>query len=234
MEFKILYQDDYFVAIEKPAGIMVHRQGRSDDRTVVLQELRNQLGRHVYPVHRLDRGTAGVLVFALNSTSAAALQKALEAETAIKSYLAIVRGWLPNSGKIDSPLQKDGDGIMQTALTTYVCLQKSELEVPVDRYATARYSLAAIRIFTGRMHQIRRHFAHLRHPVLGDKKRGDRHHNRAWASNFEMESMMLMARQLNFVHPFTQEKVELIASPTSEFSRSLEILGMQMPEFLDI
>lgn len=234
MEFPILFQDDHFVAIEKPAGIMVHRQGRSDDRTVVLQELRNQLGRHVFPVHRLDRGTSGVLVFALSAESAAAFQQCIELESSKKIYLAIVRGWLPEKGSIDHPLEKDGDGPLQDALTTFQCLQKAEIPIAVDRYATARYSFAAIRIFTGRMHQIRRHFAHLRHPILGDKKRGDRHHNRAWAEHFQMETMCLLSRQMEFVHPYSKELLRFQANPNAEFSRAMKILRFEMPEILDL
>ncbi|MBL0018906.1 MAG: hypothetical protein IPP17_21405 [Bacteroidetes bacterium] len=119
MEFRILFQDEFFVAIEKPAGILVHRTGISADRIFVLQELRNQLGRHVYPVHRLDRGTAGVLLFAFDSAGAKALQATLESEQTTKTYLAILRGWIPDSGLIDTPLEKDGTGELQTAHTSY-------------------------------------------------------------------------------------------------------------------
>ncbi len=231
MEFRILFQDQHIVAIQKPSGILVHRTGISADRVFVLQELRNQLGSQVYPVHRLDRGTAGVLLFAFDSASARAMQTALESPESTKTYLAIVRGWLPDEGVIEHPLEKDGTGELQAALTTYRRLAKAELQKPVDRYATARYSLAAVRLHTGRMHQIRRHFAHERHPVLGDSKRGDRHHNHMWEREFAMTTMQLLAWRLSFVHPFTAEVMALEAEPEDEMLRVCKILGWDLGEF---
>jgi tRNA pseudouridine65 synthase len=228
MEFRILFQDSRWVAIHKPSGILVHRTGISGDKVFVLQELRNQLGRHVYPVHRLDRGTAGVLLFALDAAAAKALQAELEGEECTKTYLAIVRGWLPDAGRIDHPLEKDGTGELQEAVTTYRCLARAELPIPVDRYATARYSLAEIVLHTGRMHQIRRHFAHLRHPVLGDSKRGDRHHNHMWEREFEMRSMMLLAWRLELRNPFGGELLMMQAEPEAEMVRVMEILGFPL------
>lgn len=231
MEFRILFQDEFFVAIEKPAGILVHRTGISADRIFVLQELRNQLGRHVYPVHRLDRGTAGVLLFAFDSAGAKALQATLESEQTTKTYLAILRGWIPDSGLIDTPLEKDGTGELQTAHTSYRRLATSELPMPVDRYPTARYSLAAIKLHTGRMHQIRRHFAHVRHPVLSDFKRGDRHHNHAWEQHYGMTTMQLFAWRMDLEHPFTGEKMRFEAAPPESLLRAFEILGFHFEDF---
>jgi tRNA pseudouridine65 synthase len=227
MEFRILYQDTYFIAIQKPSGILVHRTGISEDRIFVLQELRNQLGRHLYPVHRLDRGTAGVLIFAFDSAAAKALQATLESPATIKTYLAIVRGWLPPEGVIDHPLEKDATGELQTALTSYRCLAHAELPIPVDRYATSRYSLAAIQLHTGRMHQIRRHFAHVRHPVLGDRKRGDRHHNRMWEEHFGMVGMRLLAWRLEMVHPFSGERMVFQAETEEGMLQALDMLGWE-------
>ena len=231
MEFRILFQDEWLVAIEKPAGILVHRTGISSDRIFVLQELRNQLGRHVFPVHRLDRGTAGVLLFAFDSGSAKALQATLESEYSTKTYLAIVRGWVPEHGIIDTPLEKDGVGELQDALTSYRRLAVAELPIPVDRYATARYSLVAVKLHTGRMHQIRRHFAHIRHPVLSDFKRGDRHHNHVWQERFGMTTMQLFAWRLDLVHPFTQENRRFEAVPPASLLEAFQILGWRFEEF---
>lgn len=225
MEFRILHQDQHLVAIHKPAGILVHRTGISADRVFVLQELRNQLGRHVHPVHRLDRGTAGILLFALNPEAARALQAELESDRSRKCYLAIVRGWLPEHGRIDKPLAKDGTGELQAALTTYRRLATAELPMPVDRYPTARYSLAEVTLHTGRMHQIRRHFDHLRHPVIGDYKHGDRHHNHAWQSNFNCMSMHLLAAGLDLRHPLTAERLSLRTLPDPPFAEALIRLG---------
>jgi tRNA pseudouridine65 synthase len=230
MELRILFQDDRIVAIHKPPGLLVHRTGISEDRVFVLQTLRNQLGRHVYPVHRLDRGTAGVLVFALDSDAAKRLQQSLDASDSLKTYLAIVRGWLPESGVIDSPLAKDGTGTLQMAKTNFTCLAKAELQIPVDRYATSRYSLAKISLETGRWRQIRRHFNHLRHPVLGDRKLGDRHHNRMWEEHFQLVGLQLLAWQLSFEHPFTGERLCLEAEPEQEMRSAFAVLGWDFPK----
>lgn len=234
MEFRILFQDADVVAIEKPSGILVHRTGISQDRVFVLQLLRDQLGKHVYPVHRLDRGTSGVLLFAFDSAGARALQASLESDQCKKTYLAIVRGWLPEEGRIDTPLEKDGIGELQSALTTYRCLAKAELPIPVDRYATARYSLAAVQLHTGRMHQIRRHFAHLRHPVLSDFKRGDRHHNHAWAERFGLSKMQLLAWRLQVPHPITHAPMDLEAAPEASMLQAFEILGWDYPRLTEL
>ena len=228
MEFPILFQDAHFVAINKPSGWLVHRTGISQDRVFVLQELRNQIGQHVFPVHRLDRGTSGVLLFALDASSARAAQAALEDRESKKTYLTIVRGWVAPIGMIDVALEKDGTGELQHAVTTYRCIAHAELPIPVDRYATARYSLVEVRLHTGRMHQIRRHFAHLRHPVLCDRKRGDRHHNRMWAEQLGIDKIMLCARSLQFTHPFTQELVYLEAQPEAHFWEACKILGWEL------
>jgi tRNA pseudouridine65 synthase len=227
MEFRILFQDAHWVAIQKPSGILVHRTGISEDRVFVVQELRNQLGCRVYPVHRLDRGTAGVLIFAFDPAAARGLQAALEAEDCTKTYLAIVRGWLLDAGRIDHPLEKDGTGELQAALTTYRCLERAELPIAVDRYATARYSLVEIQLHTGRMHQIRRHFAHVRHPVLGDRKRGDRHHNHMWEREYGMRTMMLLSWRLALRDPFSGDLVRLEAEPEDGMRKAMGILGWQ-------
>lgn len=233
MEFRVLYQDQHLVAIHKPAGILVHRTGISADRVFVLQELRNQLGQHVYPVHRLDRGTSGVLVFAMDPEAARAIQAVMESERSRKTYITIVRGWLPDEGRIDKPLQKDGTGELQEALTTYRCIAKGELAIPVDRYPTARYSLADVQLHTGRMHQIRRHFDHLRHPVIGDFKHGDRHHNHAWQTHFASDAMQLHAFRLVIPHPFSGKILDLQTPPDQPMMHAFERLGWAWQEILD-
>jgi tRNA pseudouridine65 synthase len=191
-----------------------------------MQDLRDQLGQHVFPIHRLDRGTSGIVLFALSSEAASAIGQDFQQHKVEKSYLAVVRGWLPEVGRIDYPLEKDGSGVMQEAITTYQRLATAELPIPVDRYATARYSLAEIKPLTGRMHQIRRHFAHLRHPILADRKRGDRHHNHMWETQFEMTTMQLLAWRLQFKHPFSGEILHIQTEPDAEMQRCIfDILG---------
>lgn len=227
---EICFADPYYVAVHKPAGLLVHRSAMAGDRVTLMRMLRDQLGQHVYPMHRLDRGTAGIVLFGLSSEAAAAIGQALQDHAIRKHYLAVARGWLPAEGRIDYPLEKDGTGVLQEAITEYRCLAHAELPIPVDRYATARYSLVEISPLTGRLHQIRRHFAHIRHPILADRKRGDRHHNRMWEERFQMTAMQLLAWRLAFVHPFTQQAITISTRPDEPMRRTVEdILGLQFP-----
>ena len=223
---QILFQDEDYVAVHKPPGLLVHRTRISQDTEFLLQHLRDQLGKKVYPVHRLDRATAGVIVFGLHSEAARRFTELMQARSISKTYLAIVRGWTPEQGVIDRPLEKDGLGELQDALTHYRRLATAELSIPVSRYPTARYSLVEVMPKTGRMHQIRRHFNHLRHPILGDRKHGPRHHNRMWREQFQSEMLMLLARKISFIHPFNSKELTIETSPEPEMLSMLDKLGM--------
>ena len=204
---EILYLDDWMVAVNKPAGMMVHRS-RLEPRLpfYVLQLLRDRLGRKVYPVHRLDRPTSGVLLFGLHPEAARRLAAGFARKTIRKTYLTVVRGYLPLEGRIDvslkpDPLRQPDDSRRKEALTRYRRLAEVELPYPVGRYATCRYSLMEVLPVTGRMHQIRRHFRHISHPVLGDRKYGDNKHNRFLRDIFGCPRMLLAAVELRLPHP---------------------------------
>lgn len=218
----ILYQDEYLVAIDKPAGMLVHRSFLDKHETLfVLQTLRNQLGRHVFPVHRLDRPTSGVLVFALSAEIARLLSEQQQQLGWQKMYLAVVRGHLKEAQLLDYPLKEQLDAIAdkkarqdkvaQPAQTRIWPLAYSELPVAVGRYPTARYSLLALQPLTGRKHQLRRHMAHLRHPIIGDTTHGDAKQNRAFASYMGISQLLLRAMSLRFVHPVTANSLEIHA-----------------------
>lgn len=218
----ILYQDEYLVAIDKPAGMLVHRSFLDKHETLfVLQTLRNQLGRHVFPVHRLDRPTSGVLVFALSADIARLLSEQQQQLGWQKMYLAVVRGHLKEAQLLDYPLKEQLDAIAdkkarqdkvaQPAQTWIWPLAHTELPVAVGRYPTARYSLLALQPLTGRKHQLRRHLAHLRHPIIGDTTHGDAKQNRAFASYMGMSQLLLRAMSLRFDHPVTARPVEIQA-----------------------
>lgn len=228
--FDILYMDDHFVAINKPPGIMVHRSPITTDKTFILQLLRNQIGRHLYPVHRLDRATAGVLIFGIEAQAAKDLAVLLRDQDIEKTYLAIVRGWVQEEERIDYALRRDFEGPYQEAITEYRRLATAELDIPVDRYPQSRYSFVMVHPVTGRQQQIRRHFKHIRHPIIGDKKRGDRHHNRMFRRVFDTTSMMLLARRLGFVHPVTGEHVAIVAPPHPDMDRLLQHFGWSLPD----
>ncbi|MEL6823999.1 MAG: pseudouridine synthase, partial [Calditrichota bacterium] len=164
-QLKILYRDEHYIAIEKPTAIHVHPTPLSPRESSCMQQLRDQIDQWVYTVHRLDRATSGVLVFALSSEAAKELH-ALFVECKVqKRYLAVLRGWLSElNGKIDYPLLENGASEKQEAVTDYQVLETVELPIPVSKFPTARFTLAEAFPRTGRNHQLRKHFAHLRHP----------------------------------------------------------------------
>ncbi|MDX3774496.1 tRNA pseudouridine(65) synthase TruC [Chromatiaceae bacterium AAb-1] len=221
-ELTILYQDDWLVAVDKPAGMLVHRSFLDKHETrFVMQTLRDQLGQHVYPVHRLDRPTSGVLLFALSADVARMLSEQNAAQKWRKGYLAVVRGYIEQSGELDYPLVEELDRIAdkyarqdkaaQQAITRYQPLQQTELPFAVGRYPTSRYSLVALQPLTGRKHQLRRHLAHLRHPIVGDTSHGDGKHNRFFQQHFQCRRLLLVAWQLSFYHPVTGADITINA-----------------------
>ncbi len=223
-ELPIIYQDAHYVAIHKPPGMLVHRTRISEDRIFVLQQLRNQLDQHVYPVHRLDRPTSGVLVFALNTVAARRLVAEFEARRVEKRYLAVVRGFTQDAERIDYALESES-GERQVCVTQYRRLATVELPIPVGRYASARYSLIEVRPETGRMHQIRRHMKHIFHPVVGDTTHGDGKHNRLFREHFGVWRLLLMATRLVFEHPYSGQQLSLHAPPDQEMDRLFTHLG---------
>lgn len=223
----ILYQDEHLVAINKPHNLLVHRSSIAADESVfALQLLRNQLNCWVSPCHRLDRKTSGVLLFALNAKIDVAIKAQFENHAVRKKYLALVRGYLPESGMTDRPLEREKGGF-QDAVTHYRCLQQVELDIEVSRYPKSRYSLAEITPETGRMHQIRRHFAQLRHYLIGDKTYGECKHNKMFETKFGLNTMLLHASELSFIHPVSGENMQIEAQMNGEFTSILRKIGMQ-------
>lgn len=216
----IIYQDEWLVAINKPAGMLVHRSFLDKHETVfVLQTLRNQLGQHVFPLHRLDRPTSGVLLFALSADIASQVsQQQLPWQ---KFYLATVRGHLVHGLQLDYPLFEELDAIAdkfantdkaaQTAVTAIYPLAHMELPIAERRFTTSRYSLLLLQPFTGRKHQLRRHLAHLFHPILGDTTHGDNKNNRRFSDFAELSRLQLHAWMLCLAHPVTGEPLFLCA-----------------------
>lgn len=217
IELEIIYQDEYMVAINKPSGMLVHRSFLDKHETVfAMQTLRDQIGQHVFPVHRLDRPTSGVLLFALDSDTARLLSQQFEQKQIIKSYYAIVRGYVEGSDVIDYPLKLKLDKIAdkhsqekepQEAVTEYRSLQQIELPIKVGRFDTARFSLVELKPQTGRKHQLRRHMKHIFHPIIGDSCYGDLHQNRAFAEYFNVSQLLLHSHQLVLTHPYTNKEI---------------------------
>ena len=212
----LLYEDEHFVAAHKPANMLVHRTERAPDSRVLLQLIRDMVGHHIYPIHRLDRPASGVIIFGKRSEAAAALCENFRLGTVRKTYLAVVRGWPDRSGTIDYPLSRDKGGPAQDAVSKYKRLRTAELPFSSGRYPTSRYALVRIHPRTGRFHQIRRHFAHLRHPLVGDVLHGDGRQNRLFRDHFDVHRLLLMAVGLRFEHPFTGKRVNIAAPLDAE------------------
>jgi len=222
---EIVYQDEYLVAINKPHGLLVHRSKIANDATeFALQLLRDQIGKHVSPVHRLDRKTGGLLVFAFDKETEIAMHKLFQAGSVVKKYLAILRGYAPPSLDIDYPLAKE-NGVMQDAFTSFITLGQAELPIPFGKHPTSRYSLVEATPKTGRMHQLRKHFAHIFHPIIGDRKHGCNKQNRFFKEQFEMTTMLLHASELRFVHPITLAEITLRATLQAEFMAAMDLMN---------
>lgn len=225
-QLPILFLDEHYVIINKPHNLLVHRTSISEEKEeFALQILRDQLGCWVSPCHRIDRKTSGILVFAKSKEADAMMGKLFQESQVKKVYLALVRGYLPESGTCDRPLENE-KGKIQEAITHFKCLQKVEMEIEVSRYPSSRYSWAEITPETGRMHQIRRHFAQMRHYLIGDKTHGECKHNKMFEQHFGLNTMLLHASELSFVHPFTNQEVYLKAEMNSEFKRILKEIGI--------
>lgn len=233
MHLEILFQDDHYVAIDKPAGLLVHRSPMSRDQVFALQTLRDQLGRRVYPVHRLDRATSGVLVFGLSAEAARRLATRFEARQVDKEYLAVVRGWVDAAGLIDHPVaDTEGSATPRPARTRYRRLAAIELPVAVDRYPSARYSLVAVVPETGRRQQIRKHFKHISHHLIGDTTHGNGRHNRFFRQYYGVRRLMLMACRLGFAHPFDGRRVTIEAAPDAAWQDIAHRFGCCLPNAL--
>lgn len=222
----LLYQDADYVAVHKPPGLLVHRSWISQDEAFLLQRLRNQIGQRVYPVHRLDRATSGVIFFGLSSGAARRLQKVFESGQAAKTYRAVVRGWLEAPVLVDHDLddRESGKG-SRPARTRLAPLATVEIDAAVDRYATARYALVEAEPITGRRHQIRRHLKHVDHPVIGDTTWGKGTHNRFFRERFGVHRLLLVSWETRFPHPLSGTPVRVRAASDPEWDRLMDALG---------
>ncbi len=221
----ILYHDEHLIAINKPHGLLVHRTSiAADVEEFALQILRDQIGTKVNPVHRIDRKTGGILLFAFDKAVEIAMQQQFMENKVGKKYLAIVRGYTPDTEEIDYPLRKE-NGTLQDALTAYTTLKRAELEVAFGKHATSRYSLIEVTPQTGRMHQIRKHMSHIFHPIIGDRTHGCNKQNKLFMEQWEMTTMLLHASNLNFVHPITRQLVNIDAPLQEEFKRVMLLMN---------
>ena len=228
-ELEILFQDKHLVVINKPSGLLVHKS--MIDRHEIyfaMKMLRDQIGQWVYPVHRLDKPTSGVLLFALDSESAKLMSEQFKAHTIQKEYVAVVRGYTPKSGLIEHALKEKLDKISdkdakqdkeaQDAVTAFERIGTVELNAAVGRYSTTRYSLVKLRPKTGRKHQLRRHMKHISHHILGDTKYGRGEHNKFVRQRYNMQRLLLHCSALEVQHPHTKQKLRFEAAFDETFN----------------
>ena len=224
---EIIYLDENIIAINKPYGYFVHKTSLDATSSKILMKLlRDQIGQYVYPVHRIDRKTTGVLLYALDKDTQVKINKSFEERQTDKSYIAICRGFLPDSGTIDYDLLTES-GKPQQAITQYTTLEKVEIEVQSGKFKTSRYSLVQFNPVTGRMHQIRRHASHIFHPIIGDRPHGCNKQNKLFLENYNLIEMMLHAHKISIIHPHTKEKLNIEANFSAEFLRIANLLGFK-------
>lgn len=207
---EIIYEDEFYIFVNKPNNLLVHHShyARNIEEESLVQLLAKQ-GLKAYPIHRLDRKTSGVIALAKEKEFVAPFQMMMEQNLTEKTYHALLRGHINDTGIIDSPV-KNERGNYKEAKTIYTCLKHFELDIPVLPYPTARYSLVEFKPKTGRMHQLRIHANKISHPIIGDPKYGNRHHNHMFIEKFGNEKLFLHAQSLAFKHPFqlTDHKIE--------------------------
>lgn len=237
-ELEILYRDAYLVAINKPSGLLVHKSMIDKDEIYyAMKMLRDQIGAWVYPVHRLDKPTSGVLLFALDSDTARLLSEQFSKHTIEKKYLAVVRGYTPESGVIEHALGEKLDKIVdkkaqqnkepQEAITHYKRVARVEINAAVGRYDTVRYSLVELLPKTGRKHQLRRHMKHINHHMLGDTKYGRGEHNKFIRKHYGVHRLLLHAKSLVFAHPYTHTEICLEAPLDKTFEDLLRAFAWE-------
>ncbi len=213
---RVLYQDDSCAVVDKPSGMIVHRGWANDERDL-LRLTRDTLGRYVYPLHRLDRGASGAVLFGLSEHAARTLNRGFADGTIGKRYLALTRGHPPEQGLIDHAIPRAPGEERVPAVTAYF-----------RRGVFQRYALVEALPKTGRLHQIRRHLKHLSCPLIGDVKYGKGEHNRWFREHYALERLALHAAALRFVHPVTEQPITVRAPLTGSFARCLAALGLEV------
>jgi tRNA pseudouridine65 synthase len=226
--FSILFQSHNLVVIDKPAGFHVHPPESKAEKVprhkIILHQLRDQIGCRVYPLHRLDVGTSGVLVFALNPEAASFWGRQFQQLQIEKTYWTVVRGHLPDVGEIDRPLESDSTGTLVPCQTLFRTLFRMEIPRPVGkRHGSARYSWLEVRPLTGRFHQIRRHMNRISHPVIGDAAHGDSHHNRFFREQLGLPGLCLRAVNIQLPAEKEGEWIKVSAPRNSKWDQISEL-----------
>lgn len=220
-QIEIVFEDEYLVVVNKPNNFIIHqsRYARNIKEPTLLDFLQQQLGYQLYPLHRLDRKTSGIIVLLKDNQYVNQFQALFTANSIHKTYYAIVRGFSEKLGVIDTPVKNDDTGVYKDALTNYESVDQIELNIPVHPYSNSRYSLVKLMPQTGRMHQLRKHMNKINHPIVGDYKYGDRFHNRMFETEFNCNYMFLHAYSIAFKHPISEQSLVLQASFPSDWKK---------------
>jgi tRNA pseudouridine65 synthase len=211
MGIEICFEDKYMIVVNKPNNVLIHHSFMArnmDEESTLIDLLQEQLNLKLYPVHRLDRKTSGVILLVKKREDVRVFQDLFKQNEIQKTYYALVRGFAPESGVIDSPVKGRDANVHKEAKTVYRKLQETALDIPVHPYSSSRYSLLELKPQTGRLHQLRIHMNKISHPIVGDPKYGDRFHNRMFENELNFSKMFLHASSIQFKHPFM--KIELI------------------------
>jgi len=219
----IVYEDEILLAVNKPAGLLVHRSAiAADESDFLLDRLRAQTGINLYLAHRLDRATSGVVLLAKSREVAGELGRQFMARTIVKRYLAVVRGWPDANGEIDYALPDVRErGPRKAALTRWQVLATATVPIALGKYPEQRYALLEARPESGRYRQIRRHLHHVSHHIIGDTSHGRGDHNRLWRIHFGVHRLLLHAWRLELVHPLSLRTLVCEAAPDAVWASVL-------------
>lgn len=233
-QIRIVFEDGDYIAIDKPPGFHVHPPENSQWKVarelICLYRLRKYLGAYVYPIHRLDAATGGVVLFGKHPEAAGKIQKLIQQQQIIKKYLAVARGFCLDAGFIDKPLLSDSSDQWLASQTKFETLARVELPFAVGKkHSTSRYSLVFVEPKTGRYHQIRRHFNSESHPLIGDIKHGDSHHNRFFREQLKISGLLLHSFELCFDHPYTQSEVKITTPWSERWNKVFELFNAKPP-----
>jgi tRNA pseudouridine65 synthase len=229
MHIEILYQDEHLIAVNKPAGLLAHASRMATDVDVdLLDTLRQQVGGSIHLVHRLDRATSGLVLAARNSEMAGILGRQFMERSVQKRYLGVVRGWPAPEGEIDYALPDVRENSpRKPALTRFRTLATTTVAVPLGKYPEQRYALVEASPHTGRYRQIRKHFHHVSHHLIGDTSHGRTEHNRLFKVEFSVHQLLLHAHRLEFDHPVDAHRMLLTAPLDAVWQKLLQRFDWQ-------
>ena len=232
MSLEIIYQDNYCLLVTKPNNVLVHHAHHSRnkiDEVSLIQLIENQFGKRYYPIHRLDRKTSGIILLASKREYVASFQALFTNNEIQKIYYGVVRGFSQEHLIIDSPVKGRDALVYKDAETQLKLLDKIILEIPVKPYKSSRYSLVELKPKTGRMHQLRIHMNKVSTPLINDAKYGDKNHDLMYAEQFGWRNLFLHAGSLEFIHPFTNQKLTLRSSFSEDWIQLFQKFSWKNP-----